>query len=46
MKNVFEKVKTVEDLWRILRSYWSILDYDILIYILKLVDCKEANNVL
>ena len=44
-ENVFEKVKTVEDLWRKLRSCWSILDYDILIYILKLVDCKEANDV-
>ena len=44
-ENVFEKVKTVEDLWRILRSYWSIHDYDILIYVLDLVDCKEANDV-
>ena len=44
-ENVFEKVKTVEDLWRILRSYWSICDYDLLIYILKLVECKEANDV-
>ena len=44
-ENVFEKVKTVEDLWRILRSYWSIRDYDLLIYILKLVECKEANDV-
>ena len=44
-ENVFEKVKTVEDLWRKLRNYWSILDYDILLYVLQLVECKEANDI-
>ena len=44
-ENVFEKVKTVEDLWRMLKNYWSIYDYDILIFILKIVECKEADDI-
>ena len=44
-ENVFKKVKTVEDLWRKLRSYWSIYDYDILVYVLKLAKCKKAIDI-
>ena len=44
-ENVFETVKTVEDLWRRLRNYWSIRDYDILIFVLKIVECEEANDI-
>ena len=43
--NIFEKVKTVEDLWKILRSYWSICDYDMLKYVLEIVNCDEADDI-
>ena len=44
-ENIFEKVKTVEDLWKILRNHWSICDYDILNYVLEIVHCDEANDI-
>jgi len=44
-EDVFQKVTTVEELWRRMRSFWSILDYDILIYVLDITDCKEANEI-
>ena len=44
-ENVFEKIKTIEDLWRKLRNYWSIRDYDILIFVLKIVECEEADDI-
>ena len=43
--DVFDNLNTIEALWRKLRNFWSIRDYDILIIVLQLINCKEANDV-
>jgi len=45
-EDVFENVTTIEKLWKKLNRYWSIVDYDVLRIILKLVRCKQADDIL
>ena len=45
-EDVFENVTTIEKLWKKLNRYWSIVDYDVLRIVLKLVRCKQADDIL
>ncbi|XP_065885126.1 protein NLRC5-like isoform X2 [Dysidea avara] len=45
-ENISEKVKSIDALWRILKRFWNILDYDILKLVIKLADCSEAQKIL
>ena len=44
-EDVFEKVTTIEELWKILRGYWTIRDYDMLIFVIDIAECKEAKKI-
>ena len=42
----FENIKSIEELWRKLRKFWSIFDYDLLISVVDLTECLEAQKIL
>ena len=44
-EDVFEIVTTVEKLWQKLNRFWSIINYEILIKLLKIVQCKKADEI-
>jgi len=45
-EDIFKTVTTVESLWQKLSGYWTLLDYDVLICIVDIIDCKEVNDIL
>ncbi|XP_065917407.1 uncharacterized protein [Dysidea avara] len=45
-ENVFEKIPTIDELWKILSKFWNIFDYDILIPVVRLSKCVEAEELL
>ena len=45
-EEVFTKIKSVEELWKTLSIFWSIYDYDILRFIIKITKCEDAKRVL
>lgn len=44
-EDVFDKVKSIDDLWKWLNGCWTIFDYELLDYIVKLSNCKEAQDI-
>ena len=42
---MFDNVTTVEKLWEKLNRFWSIFDYDLLKILLRIVECKRANEI-
>ena len=45
-KEVFTKIKSVEEFWKTLSTFWNIFDYDLLRFIIKITKCKGAQKVL
>ena len=45
-EDVFENVTTVEKLWQRLSRFWSIYNYDMLRILLRIVECKRADEIL
>ena len=45
-EDVFTKIKSVEEFWKTFSTFWSIYDYDILWFIIKITNCEEAQKVL
>ena len=45
-EDVFTEIKSVDDFWKKLNTFWSIYDYDLLQFIIKITKCKEAQNIL
>ena len=45
-KDVFEKMKSIDEFWRELRIFWNIFDYDLLRFIVKVSRCEEAQVIL
>jgi len=45
-EDVFEKIHSIDELWRKLRNFWNIFDYDILILVVDLTECAEAKEIL
>ena len=45
-EDVFTKITSVDELWKDLRAFWSIYDYDLLRFIIKITKCKEAQSIL
>ena len=45
-EDVFENVTTVEKLWQKLNRFWSIFNYDILRILLRIAQCKNAEEIL
>ena len=44
-EDVFEKIQTINELWRKLRIFWNIFDYELLQYVVEISDCKEAEEI-
>ena len=42
---VFDKVKSISEIWKKLNGFWTIFDYDLLDYIIKLSDCRKAQDI-
>ena len=45
-EDIFEKVTSIELLWQKLSNFWCLLDYDLLIYLVRLSECEEAAKIL
>jgi len=45
-EDVFEKIKSIDELWRKLTKYWGIFDYDILLIVIDISGCLEAQQIL
>ena len=43
--DVFDNKKSIDDFWKILRSFWSIFDYELLQCIVELSKCGEAQRI-
>ena len=44
-KDVFSKIKSIDDFWKELRGFWTIFDYDLLILIIEISQCGEAQDI-
>ena len=44
-KDVYEKIQSINDIWRELRIFWNIFDYDLLRFVIKLSKCKKAQMI-
>ena len=44
-EDVFEKIKSIDALWRKLRFFWNIFDYELLEYVIEISECGEAQRV-
>ena len=44
-EDVFQRVNTIDELWNILRKYWTMYNYDILTSIVDMAECSEATNI-
>ena len=45
-EEVFTKIKSVEEFWKTLSTFWSIYDYDILRFIIKITNCEDTQKAL
>ena len=43
--DVFEKIKSIDALWRKLRIFWNIFDYELLEYIIEISECEQAQEI-
>jgi len=43
--DIYKKVASIEDLWKILNRFWDIYDYDVLNFIMKRIRCKRAQRI-
>ena len=44
--DVYDKVSTIDDLWQKLNRFWSVLDYDVLMLVIRLTKCATAQDML
>ena len=44
-EDVFEKVQSIDHLWKKLSKYWTIFDYEVLECVVKSSDCREAQDI-
>ena len=45
-EEVFTKIKSVEEFWKTLSTFWSIYDYDILRFIIEITNYKDTQKAL
>ena len=45
-EDVFEDIKSIDEFWRKLRTFWNIFDYDLLQCVVEISDCGEAQDIL
>ena len=44
--DAFVRIHSIDELWRAFRKFWNIFDYDLLIIVIKLAECGEAQEIL
>ena len=44
-EDVFEKIKSIDEVWRKLRIFWSVFGYELLWYVVEISDCREAQVI-
>ena len=44
-KDVFEKIKSIDDFWKIAKNFWNIFDYEVLKCVVEISDCREAKKI-
>ena len=44
-EDIFKEIQSIDALWRKLRSFWIIFDYELLEYVIKISDCGEAQRI-
>ena len=44
-EDIFEKIRTVDQFWRRLRMFWSIFDYDLLQYVIRISECSKDQEI-
>ena len=45
-EDVFERINSIELLWQKLSGFWSLLDYDLLMYLIKIIGSEEAKKIM
>ena len=45
-ENVFERISSVDEFWKSLSKFWSVCDYDLLRYVIKITKCEKAKRIL
>ena len=45
-KDVFKKIRSIDEFWKSLRTFWNIYDYDLLRFIIKITRCGEAQKTM
>ena len=45
-EDVFTKIQSIDDLWKKLRGFWTIFDYEVLECVISLSECREAEDIL
>ena len=45
-EHVFERITSIDELWKKLRIFWNIFDYELLCYVVEISDCREAKEIL
>ena len=43
--NVFDKIKSIDEFWRMGRTFWSIYDYELLQFVVEISECSEAQKI-
>ena len=43
--DVFENIKSIDDFWKKLKNFWYIYDYELLLCIVEVAECKEAQQI-
>ena len=44
-RDVFEKITSIDEFWRTLRIFWNIFDYEVLQCVVKISECREAQQI-
>ena len=44
--DVFERIKSINELWKTLRNFWKIFDYELLEYVVGISECEQARTIL
>ena len=45
-EDVFVTIRSVDDFWKKLSIFWSVYDYDLLRFIIKITNCRKAQKIL
>ena len=45
-EDVFARIRSLDEFWKSLSKFWSICDYDLLRYVIKIIECVKAKCIL